>query len=109
MTLNNNTPNEDMNNIKKYESQVGSYNTNFPDKLQKTNGYKIWDKEGNEYIAFFAGAGVLNYGHNNDKLKQAVIDYFEDDYSFHSLDMTTEPRANFRQKGNETILKPRGL
>src|SRR5699024_3964006 len=68
-----------------------------------------WDKEGNEYIDFFAGAGTLNYGHNNDKIKQAVVNYFENDYIVHSLDMFTEARADFLEKFHNTILKPRGL
>lgn len=109
MALNNNNSNQDMNIIKKHESQVRSYSRNFPAVLQKSKGYKVWDKDGNEYIDFFAGAGVLNYGHNNDKIKQALLDYFENDYIVHSLDMFTEPRANFLEKFHETILKPRGL
>lgn len=109
MTLNNNNSNQDMDIIKKHESQVRSYSRNFPTVFQKSKGYKIWDKEGKEYIDFFAGAGVLNYGHNNDNIKQALLDYFESDYIVHSLDMFTEARANFLQKFNETILKPRDL
>lgn len=109
MALNNNHSNQDMDIIKTHESQVRSYSRNFPAVLQKSKDYKVWDKDGNEYIDFFAGAGVLNYGHNNDKIKQALVDYFENDYIVHSLDMFTEPRANFLEKFNEIILKPRGL
>lgn len=109
MALNNNNSNQDMEIIKKYESQVRSYSRNFTTVFQKSKGYKMWDKDGKEYIDFFAGAGVLNYGHNNEKVKQALLDYFENDYIVHSLDMFTEPRANFLQKFNETILQPRGL
>src|SRR5690625_2142537 len=109
MALNNNNSSQDMDIIKKHESDVRSYSRNFPTVFQKSKGYKMWDKEGNEYIDFFAGVGTLNYGNNNDKIKQAFLDYFENDYIVHSLDMFTEPRANFLQKFNETILKPRGL
>ncbi len=26
-------------------------------------------------LTFFSGAGALNYGHNDDKMKQVLIDY----------------------------------
>ena len=34
----------------------------------------MYDENGKEYIDFFAGAGALNYGHNNDYIKEKVID-----------------------------------
>lgn len=74
MALNNNNSSQDMDIIKKHESQVRSYSRNFPAVFQKAKGYKMWDKDDNEYIDFFAGAGVLNYGHNNDVIKQALLD-----------------------------------
>src|SRR5699024_6836750 len=109
MALNNNSSKTDKEIIEKHESQVRSYSRNFPTVFQKSKGYKMWDKEGNEYIDFFAGAGTLNYGHNNDKIKKAVVNYFENDYIVHSLDMFTEARADFLEKFHNTILKPRGL
>src|SRR5699024_11901876 len=52
---------------------------------------------------------VINYRHNNHKINQNLINYYENDYIVHSLDMLTEPRANFLEKFNEIRLKPRGL
>src|SRR5699024_10227676 len=46
---------------------------------------------------------------NNDKIKQAVVNYYENDYIVHSLDMFTEARADVLEKFHNTILKPRGL
>ena len=46
-----------------------------PVAFVRGEGAKLWDAQGKEYLDFFAGAGVLNYGHNNPRLKQAVMDY----------------------------------
>ncbi|MFS0576238.1 diaminobutyrate--2-oxoglutarate transaminase [Sporosarcina sp. 179-K 3D1 HS] len=92
-----------------HESQVRSYSRSFPTVFKKAKGYKMWDTDGKEYIDFFAGAGALNYGHNNEKMKQKLIEYILEDGISHSLDMGTEVRAQFLQRFNEIILKPRNL
>ncbi len=98
-----------MKTFENYESQVRSYSRSFPTVFKKAKGYKIWDTDGKEYIDFFAGAGALNYGHNNEKMKQKIIDYILEDGISHSLDMGTVVRGNFLKKFNEVILEPRGL
>lgn len=95
--------------FEKYESEVRSYSRSFPTVFKKAKGYKIWDIDNKEYIDFFAGAGTLNYGHNNDNMKKLLIEYLEDDCITHSLDMATVARANFLERFNEVILKPRNL
>src|SRR5690606_20539944 len=75
----------------------------------KAKNYKLWDINDKEYIDFFAGAGALNYGHNNDKMKNLLIEYLEDDNITHSLDMATVARGKFLKKFNEVILQPRNL
>src|SRR5690625_6707576 len=69
----------------------------------------MWDKDGNKYIDFFSGAGALNYGHNNEKMKEALIDYIMEDGVAHSLDMASEAKSKFLTKFNDVILKPRDL
>ena len=91
------------------ESQVRSYSRGFPTIFEKSKGYKLWDIEGNEYIDFFAGAGTLNYGHNDESMKRKLIEYIENDGITHSLDMGTVARKNFLERFNEVILKPRNL
>lgn len=91
------------------ESEVRSYVRNFPTTFTKTKGYKMWDKDGNEYIDFFSGAGALNYGHNNEKMKLALVDYIMDDGITHSLDMASVAKAKFLTTFNEVILKPRHM
>lgn len=95
--------------FEKYESEVRSYSRSFPTVFKKAKGYKVWDVDNKEYIDFFAGAGTLNYGHNNDKMKKLILDYIEQDFITHSLDMATVARAEFLKRFNEVILQPRNL
>jgi len=91
------------------ESEVRSYCRSFPTVFAKAKGSKLWDKNGTEYIDFFAGAGALNYGHNPEALKHKLIDYLHNDGIAHSLDMATEAKERFLQSFRQTILEPRGL
>lgn len=95
--------------FEQYESKVRSYSRSFPTVFKKAKGYKLWDVNDKEYIDFFAGAGALNYGHNNEKMKKLLIEYLEEDAITHSLDMATVARGEFLKKFDEVILKPRNL
>ncbi len=99
----------DMNIFEELESEVRSYCRSFPTVFKKAKGYKMWNEAGKEYIDFFAGAGSLNYGHNNPKMKEKLVDYILSDGITHSLDLSTTPKAKFLQTFNEVILKPRNL
>ena len=61
-----------MNIFKKQESQVRSYSNSFPVVFQKAKGCWLETESGERYLDFLAGAGSLNYGHNNPVLKQAL-------------------------------------
>lgn len=98
-----------MKTFEKHESQVRSYSLSFPKMFHKAKGHKIWDTDGKEYIDFFAGAGALNYGHNNENMKKKIVEYIMEDGISHSLDMGTVVRAKFLEKFDEVILKPRKL
>ncbi|GAA0194003.1 diaminobutyrate--2-oxoglutarate transaminase [Fulvivirga kasyanovii] len=54
-------------------------------------------------------AGSLNYGHNNDYIKEQVLKYISNDGIIQGLDMYTQPKEEFISYMNETLLKPRGL
>ncbi|MCF6410479.1 diaminobutyrate--2-oxoglutarate transaminase [Pseudalkalibacillus salsuginis] len=99
---------EELKLFEELESEVRSYCRSFPVVFEKAKGYKLWDENGKEYIDFFSGAGALNYGHNDDKMKAALIDYITEDGITHSLDKATVAKRKFIQKFNETILEPRG-
>ena len=91
------------------ESEVRSYCRSFQAVFDKARNAKIWDVNGNEYIDFFAGAGALNYGHNNPTIRYRLIEYLLDDGVTHSLDMATRAKMTFLTRFNDSILKPRGL
>lgn len=98
-----------MKTFEELESAVRSYSRGWPTIFKKAKGYKLWDTEGKEYIDFFAGAGTMNYGHNDEAMQQKVIEYIQNDGIIHSLDMGTPPRKEFLEKFTDTILKPRNL
>lgn len=91
------------------ESQVRSYSRSWPTAFDRAQGSAIYDRDGNEYLDFFAGAGALNYGHNHPALKQVAIDYLTGDRILHSLDMFTAIREEFLETFSSTILEPRKL
>lgn len=95
--------------IERYESEVRSYVRNFPTVFEKAKGSYLYDVDGKAYLDFFAGASVLNYGHNHPELKTVLIEYLAGDNITHSLDMATRARAEFLMTFHEKILKPRGL
>lgn len=95
--------------FEKYESVVRSYCRDFPKVFSRAKGYKLWTEDGKEYIDFFAGAGALNYGHNDDRMKEKIIEYLSADGIAHSLDMATEAKGLFLERFNEVILEPRDM
>jgi len=91
------------------ESRVRGYIRSFPVIFKSAKGSIMVDEMDKEYIDFFAGAGTLNYGHNNDQISQAMIEYLKSDGIVHGLDMATIAKKNFLQKFYDTILEPRNL
>lgn len=91
------------------ESEVQSYARSFPVTFDKAQGEHLYDTNGKQYIDFLAGAGTLNYGHNNPVLKQALVDYIMRDGITHGLDMHTLAKGDFLQAFNEHILAPRDM
>jgi len=67
------------------------------------------DTQGREYIDFLAGAGALNYGHNDPDLKSALLNYVSNDGITHGLDLHTEAKGAFLETFERLILAPRGL
>lgn len=93
-----------MNNCEKYESKVRSYCRSFPCIFNKAKGSYMYADNGEKYIDFFDGAGALNYGHNNDYIKEKVIKYISDDGIIHALDMYTEAKDEFLEQYHKTVL-----
>ncbi|BBB26888.1 diaminobutyrate--2-oxoglutarate transaminase [Amphritea japonica] len=91
------------------ESEVQSYARSFPRIFNKAQGEFLYDEDGNQYLDFLAGAGTLNYGHNNPIFKETLLDYIHSDGITHGLDLHTKAKGEFMEAFNEKILKPRDL
>lgn len=91
------------------ESEVRGYIRSFPAVFDRAKGSEIFDEHDNRYIDFFAGAGSLNYGHNNPAVSKALIEYLQNDGIVHGLDKATVAKKSFLQKLNDTIFTPRNM
>ena len=95
--------------FEQWESEIRGYSRAYPTVFASASNARQTDESGKSYIDFFAGAGVLNFGHNNPHMKQAIIDFIQADGVAHSLDMSTTVKRSFISAFAETILKPRNM
>jgi diaminobutyrate-2-oxoglutarate transaminase len=70
------------------EGAVVSYPLSMPIAIHRAKGAIIEDVDGNHFIDFFAGAGVVNVGHSNEVVLKAVRE--QQDRLIHALDFPTE-------------------
>jgi diaminobutyrate-2-oxoglutarate transaminase len=91
------------------ESEVRRYCRSWPIVFERAVGSQLHDEDGRVYLDFFAGAGALNYGHNNPALKHALIEYLSADGITHGLDMSTVAKRRFLETFVELVLQPRNL
>lgn len=98
-----------MKTFQRLESEVRGYCRAFPAVFEKAHGHELIAEDGKRYIDFFAGAGVLNYGHNNPRLKRRLLEYLESDGLTHGLDMASTAKRDLLQRFEEIVLRPRGL
>ncbi|MGC5773685.1 diaminobutyrate--2-oxoglutarate transaminase [Paenibacillus pabuli] len=98
-----------MNTFEMLESNVRSYCRSFPVIFDRAKGEQLYSVTGEAYIDFFAGAGALNYGHNNEYMKAGIIDYVAQDRIMHGLDMYTKAKEDFILSFSEHILQPQSL
>ncbi|GGX05156.1 aspartate aminotransferase family protein [Aquimarina muelleri] len=78
------------------ESSVVSYPRNMPIAIKRAKGSIIEDVDGNYFIDFFGGCGVLNVGHGNEY----VLKYVKEQQSdlIHALDFPTENKLSLIKK-----------
>jgi diaminobutyrate-2-oxoglutarate transaminase len=95
--------------FERLESEVRSYIRDFPVVFDRASGPFLYDMEGRRYIDFFCGAGALSYGHNEPRMKQALVDYLLADGVTHSLDMATRAKGAFLERFESIVLAPRGM
>ncbi len=93
--------------FEQHESNVRSYSRRWPVVFSRATGSRLHTEDGRSWLDFFAGAGSLNYGHNNPVLKRALLDYIADDGVTHALDMFTTARHDLLETLVEVVLRPR--
>ncbi|WP_194818969.1 diaminobutyrate--2-oxoglutarate transaminase [Nocardia sp. XZ_19_385] len=91
------------------ESNVRGYCRSWPTVFDTASGAWLRDEQGKDYLDFFAGAGSLNYGHNNPVLKRALLDYIAGDGITHGLDMSTVAKRKLLETLRDTLFEPREL
>nr|WP_249797251.1 MULTISPECIES: diaminobutyrate--2-oxoglutarate transaminase [unclassified Bradyrhizobium] len=91
------------------ESNVRSYSRSFPAVFSRARGSIMLTEDGRKVVDFLSGAGTLNYGHNNHRIKGAIADYLASDAVVHGLDMATPAKIDFMQLFNIVILARRNL
>ncbi|RBL90696.1 diaminobutyrate--2-oxoglutarate transaminase [Chitinophaga flava] len=91
------------------ESNVRSYSRSFPALFNKAKGSHLYTANGDAYIDFLMGAGALNYGHNNEYIKQQLLAYMAEDNIMQGLDLFTVAKSEFITAFNDLLLKPKGL
>lgn len=78
------------------ESNAVAYPRLTPLAIKEAKGATIKDVDGNIYLDFFGGAGVLNVGHLNPTVLKAVNTQLKK--LIHSLDFPTQTRLNMGRK-----------
>jgi diaminobutyrate-2-oxoglutarate transaminase len=91
------------------ESAVRSYCRNLGAVLVGGRGSVVWDTEGVEYLDFLAGAGALNYGHNDPDMQRALLEYIAGGGIAHGLDLHTGAKRVFLECFERIVLEPRGM
>jgi diaminobutyrate-2-oxoglutarate transaminase len=95
--------------INELESGVRGYVRLFPTVFDMAVGSELFDIKGKRYVDFFCGAGTLNYGHNNPKANEALVQYIQRNGIQHGLDTATKAKIQFLDRFQSIILAPRQL
>ncbi|WP_221585826.1 aspartate aminotransferase family protein [Microbacterium sp. G2-8] len=99
----------DVRPFEQWESEIRGYCRAYPTVFSHASNARQVAEDGTSYIDFFAGAGVLNFGHNNPRMKRALIAFLEADGVAHSLDTYTTTKRDFVTRFHDVILAPRGM
>jgi diaminobutyrate-2-oxoglutarate transaminase len=78
------------------ESSARSYPRSVPIAIEAGRGATMRDVDGNTFIDFFGGAGVLNVGHNHPDVVKAAAE--QQDKLVHALDFPTTPKLRLMRK-----------
>jgi diaminobutyrate-2-oxoglutarate transaminase len=78
------------------ESSARSYPRSVPVAIEEGRGATMKDVDGNTFIDFFGGAGVLNVGHSHPAVLEAATE--QQQKLIHALDFPTRPKLRLMRK-----------
>jgi diaminobutyrate-2-oxoglutarate transaminase len=78
------------------ESSARSYPRSVPVAIEQGRGATMRDVDGNTFIDFFGGAGVLNVGHSHPAVLAAAAE--QEQKLVHALDFPTRPKLRLMRK-----------
>jgi len=87
----------------KLESRNRSYSRGIPIAFESAKGATVKDVDGNIFIDFFSGCGVLNLGHNNPEILKDIKEI--PDAIMHALDFPTKVKIDFMKELLGTLPK----
>lgn len=79
-----------------HEGNAVSYPRGMPMALRRAKGATVEDVDGNIYIDFFSGAGVMNFGHSNPAIIEAAATQLSE--LTHALDFTNPAKKVLVEK-----------
>jgi diaminobutyrate-2-oxoglutarate transaminase len=91
------------------ESRVRSYSRKYEIVFEEARGTQVWDADGHEYVDFLAGAGSLNYGHNDPDMTEALVAHIRRGGIAQGLDLFTRPKMEFLEIFEGLVLEPRSM
>ena len=91
------------------ESSARSYCRSIPASFNRSKGSEMFAADSTRYIDFLAGCSSLNYGHNDDDMKAALIEHISGDGVAHGLDLHTNAKESFLTAFTSHVLEPRGM
>jgi|SRR6185295_3554289 len=95
--------------LERFESVVQNDVRTAPIVFDRASGSEIFDDNGNRYIDFHAAGGSLSFGHNNDKVRSALIDYLNNDRILQTCDRASAAKRKFVEVFVTAILAPQKL
>lgn len=81
------------------ESGAVAYPNQIPIAIEEAKGATIRDVDGNVFLDFFSGIGVVNVGHSNPYVLQGVHEQVES--LVHTLDFPSQPRIDLMRALDE--------
>src|ERR1700684_4556271 len=78
------------------ESSARSYPRSVPVAIEEGRGATMRDADGNPFIDFFGGAGVLNVGHSHPAVARAATE--QQEKLVHALDFPTRAKLRLMRK-----------